>query len=126
MSPISRLAYAAAIAAALLIGTGGAGLRAEALNAEQEKPTGQGFSFRTSVELINVTATVTDGQGRFVSGLTADDFEMFCIDEARIESGKRTLLVTTDGEVTRMESPLHFRTRPRALRVLVPNGKEPG
>jgi Ca-activated chloride channel family protein len=45
--------------------------------ARQERPTGQGFSFRTGVELVNVTATVTDDQGRFVSGLTADDFEIY-------------------------------------------------
>ena len=45
--------------------------------ATQDKPAGQGFSFRTSVELINVTATVTDAQGRFVSGLTIDDFEIY-------------------------------------------------
>ena len=43
----------------------------------QEKPTGQGFSFRSSVNLINVTATVTDSQGHFVSGLTANDFELY-------------------------------------------------
>ena len=71
MSKISRLVPAVAMAAALFMCTGGAGLVA------QEKPTGQGFSFRTSVELINVTATVTDAQGRFVSGLTADDFEVY-------------------------------------------------
>ena len=47
------------------------------IGAKQDKPTGQGFSFRTSVELINVTATVTDAQGRFVPGLTAADFEMY-------------------------------------------------
>jgi diacylglycerol kinase family enzyme len=50
----------------------------------------------------------------------AEDFEAFCIDEARIESGKRSLLVSTDGEVTRMKTPLHYRIRPKALRVLVP------
>ena len=78
MSHFSRLAPAAAIAAALCICLSGAGLGAEALKkVAQEKPTGQGFSFRSSVELINVTATVTDSQGRFVSGLTADDFELY-------------------------------------------------
>jgi Ca-activated chloride channel family protein len=46
-------------------------------SATQEKPTGQGFSFRSSVNLINVTATVTDAQGHFVSGLTASDFEIY-------------------------------------------------
>jgi len=47
------------------------------MSARQEKPTGQGFSFRSSVNLINVTATVTDAQGHFVSGLTANDFELY-------------------------------------------------
>ena len=61
---------AAAIAAALIV----AGVQA---SATQEKPTGQGFSFRSSVNLINVTATVTDSQGHFVSGLTANDFEIY-------------------------------------------------
>ncbi len=43
----------------------------------QEKPTGQGFSFRTGVELINVTATVTDDTGRFASGLRQEDFRVY-------------------------------------------------
>lgn len=37
----------------------------------------QAFKFRTGVELINVTATVTDAAGRFVPGLTRDDFRLF-------------------------------------------------
>ncbi len=40
----------------------------------QEKPKEPGFSFRTGVELINVTVTVTDRNGRFVPGLRRDDF----------------------------------------------------
>jgi VWFA-related protein len=47
------------------------------LPGRQERPTGQGFSFRTGVELINVTATVTDQSGHFVSGLTANDFVLY-------------------------------------------------
>lgn len=43
----------------------------------QERPGGEGFSFRTGVELINVTATVTDEHGRFVPGLSADDFRVY-------------------------------------------------
>ena len=35
------------------------------------------FVFRTGVEVINVTATVTDARGRFVSGLTRDDFRVY-------------------------------------------------
>ena len=37
----------------------------------------QSFKFRTGVELINVNATVTDQGGRFVSGLTRDDFRVY-------------------------------------------------
>ena len=36
-----------------------------------------GFTFRSGVELINVTATVTDDQGRFVSGLSREDFTVY-------------------------------------------------
>ena len=35
------------------------------------------FRFRTGVELINVTATVTDSTGRFVPGLRQSDFRVF-------------------------------------------------
>ena len=35
------------------------------------------FKFRTGVELINVNATVTDQNGRFVSGLTREDFHVY-------------------------------------------------
>jgi VWFA-related protein len=43
----------------------------------QEQPVGQGFSFRSNVALINVTATVTDANGRFVPGLKREDFEIY-------------------------------------------------
>jgi VWFA-related protein len=36
-----------------------------------------GFRFRSDVELINVTATVTDRSGRFASGLRKEDFLVF-------------------------------------------------
>jgi Ca-activated chloride channel homolog len=39
------------------------------------------FRFRTGVELINVNATVTDQNGRFVSGLQQDDFRVFQDDQ---------------------------------------------
>ena len=42
--------------------------------AQQEAPA---FKFRTGVELINVNATVADQSGRFVSGLTREDFRVF-------------------------------------------------
>src|SRR5688500_13646792 len=36
-----------------------------------------GFRFRSGVELINVTATVSDEEGRFVPGLLQDDFTVY-------------------------------------------------
>jgi Mg-chelatase subunit ChlD len=35
------------------------------------------FRFRSGVDLVNVTATVTDGNGRFVPGLRQDDFIVY-------------------------------------------------
>ena len=61
----------AAVAAGLLV----AGVGASAQQS-QTKPN-PGFVFRTSVDLINVTATVTDAQGRFVPGLRMEDFEVY-------------------------------------------------
>ena len=37
----------------------------------------EGFRFRSGVELINVTATVTDARGRFVEGLRQEDFRIY-------------------------------------------------
>jgi VWFA-related protein len=48
----------------------------------QPQNDAQSFRFRTGVELINVTATVTDESGRFVSGLKQDDFRVYQ-DDAR-------------------------------------------
>jgi Ca-activated chloride channel family protein len=44
------------------------------IRAQQSPASDQNFSFTTAVDLITVTATVTDRSGRFVSGLHADDF----------------------------------------------------
>jgi Ca-activated chloride channel family protein len=41
----------------------------------------QGFRFKSGVELINVTATVSDASGRFVSGLRQEDFLVYEDDE---------------------------------------------
>jgi len=61
----------AAIAAGLLVAAVGTSAQQS-----QTKPN-PGFVFRTSVDLINVTATVTDSQGRFVPGLRMEDFEVY-------------------------------------------------
>jgi Ca-activated chloride channel family protein len=44
---------------------------------QQPQSDGQAFKFRTGVDLINVTATVTDFSGRFVSGLRKEDFLLY-------------------------------------------------
>ncbi|MFN2507267.1 MAG: diacylglycerol kinase family protein [Chthoniobacterales bacterium] len=49
----------------------------------------------------------------------AKDFNSFCVEEALIEAHQGRLLVATDGEVTWMKTPLRYRVRPAALRVLV-------
>src|SRR5262245_1647969 len=51
------------------------------LHGQQSQPptTDQpgGFVFKSGVELINVTATVSDSSGRFVSGLRMEDFKVY-------------------------------------------------
>ena len=74
-----------AVVAGLLVA--GAGIHAQS---QQTKPA-PGFVFRTSVDLITVTATVTDSQGRFVSGLRVEDFEIY-------ENGKLQTISQFDSE----------------------------
>jgi Ca-activated chloride channel family protein len=45
--------------------------------APAQPPTPSQFRFKSGVDLINVTATVTDATGRFVSGLTQEDFTVY-------------------------------------------------
>ena len=44
---------------------------------QQPPPIEPGFRFRSGVELINVTATVSDASGRFVPGLRQEDFLVY-------------------------------------------------
>jgi diacylglycerol kinase family enzyme len=48
------------------------------------------------------------------------DFDALCAREAWVESPARTLPVSLDGEVVEMTTPLHYRIRPAALRVIAP------
>jgi VWFA-related protein len=57
--------------AAIVVIVGGAIVAASGQQQDQV------FRFKTGVELINVAATVTDGNGRFVSGLKKEDFQLF-------------------------------------------------
>ena len=48
------------------------------------------------------------------------DFNALCATELWIETGKSRISVAADGEVLHLKPPLHYRTRPRALNVLLP------
>ena len=50
----------------------------------------------------------------------ARDFEALTTTDFVIETRHKHMLVAADGEVHRMTSPLHYRTRPSSLRVIVP------
>lgn len=67
-----------------------AGVGTRAQQSPQTAPN-PGFQFRTSVDLINVTATVTDSQGRFVPGLRLEDFDVY-------EDGKLQSISQFDSE----------------------------
>ncbi|HEY1911336.1 MAG TPA: VWA domain-containing protein [Vicinamibacterales bacterium] len=74
-SAMARLWSVVALAAGVLVVSAGA---QQTQTPAQPPPPGQpGFRFRSGVELINVTATVSDASGRFVPGLTQDDFLVY-------------------------------------------------
>jgi Ca-activated chloride channel family protein len=75
---------------AIIAGVVVAGVGTRAQQSSQTTPT-PGFQFRTSVDLINVTATVTDSQGRFVPHLRMEDFEVY-------EDGKLQQISQFDSE----------------------------
>jgi Ca-activated chloride channel family protein len=73
---VGRPVAAALLSAFVISAAIGAAAR-QAPAAQSQAPDQQGFRFRSGVELINVTATVTDASGRFVSGLRQEDFAVF-------------------------------------------------
>jgi diacylglycerol kinase family enzyme len=48
------------------------------------------------------------------------DFDVVLAPEMEIETRRKRMRVSTDGEVTVMETPLRYRVRPGALKVVVP------
>ena len=62
-----RLAILAALTAAA----------ATVVGAQSSPQNDEGFRFKSGVELVNVTATVSDDNGHFVSGLMKKDFTVF-------------------------------------------------
>src|SRR5258706_8008798 len=67
-----RLALLASFAAATVVALG-----AQTSSTGASPQGDDGFRFKSGVELVNVTATVSDQDGHFVSGLTKDDFTVY-------------------------------------------------
>ncbi len=53
----------------------------------------------------------------------ATDFRSLQAVELRIDTGHKRLHVALDGELRRLQPPLHYKVHPRALRVIVPAGQ---
>lgn len=70
---------------------------------------------RTPGRLIRLSLSALLGRLR-----RPQDYESVCVVEAWIEMRRRWVKVSLDGEVARLVTPLHYRTRPAALRVFVP------
>lgn len=54
----------------------------------------------------------------------AGGFEVMLTKNITIESRRRHLRVSLDGEVTHLDTPLHFESSPKALRVIAPSRKD--
>ncbi len=55
-------------------------------------------------------------------GLVGDaDLTTFETEQTEVHPDRDQVEVATDGEVSRMQTPLHYRSRPGALRVIVPD-----
>jgi YegS/Rv2252/BmrU family lipid kinase len=54
-----------------------------------------------------------------------NEFEIFSAEEAWVETKGKRIGVALDGEVTVLESPLHYRLLPQSLNVLAPPPEEP-
>jgi VWFA-related protein len=65
-----------ALLAAIVAGVGGT-LLAQTAPRDEQKPEGGSFRFRSRIELINVAATVSDRNDRFVAGLRREDFTLY-------------------------------------------------
>jgi diacylglycerol kinase family enzyme len=93
----------------------------------------EGFEIGTRTDLTQgrLSIYVTQHRGRL--GLVAlgfralfgrlrqaRDFEAMTAQQLDVQTRHRYLSVATDGEVTLMKTPLHYRSLPGALRVIVP------
>jgi diacylglycerol kinase family enzyme len=95
------------------------------------KIEGPGLGSRTSLDQGCMTVLVLHGAGRLsvlrfaLNALLgrldrASNYDALCALDAWIESRRPRLQVALDGEVTYLDTPLHYRVRPGALRVMLP------
>ena len=74
MKKIPNTTRAAALLAAAVLIAGGVKVAGQR---QDDQKKDDAFRFKSGVELINVTATVTDRSGRFVPGLRQEDFTIY-------------------------------------------------
>ncbi len=97
------LAFTAAAAAGLMAVPGPAARLGAAPGQTPSAPQLQSPTFKVEVEYVEVDASVTDGTGAFVRGLTADDFQVF-------EDGRPQAIVNfsmVDIPIQRYDRPLY-------------------
>ena len=86
---------------------------------------------RPSLDRHKLSVYFTNRTGRFgilrlsfralIGRLNQDkDFNILTVQELLIETNRPSLRVALDGEVFRLTPPLHYRTRPDALKVIAP------
>ena len=66
------------------------------------------------------TATPDDGDAGSVVAVTTEYVDCWTLPEFAIETHRGSVPVYLDGEVVALEGPLQYRTRPEALRVILP------
>ena len=62
---------------AALVAITAASSRVRAVNRDQEQPLRDNRPFKSGVELISITATVTDAEGHLITGLPREAFQVF-------------------------------------------------
>jgi VWFA-related protein len=72
-----RLRFSLALCASVLAALAVVSAQGQSQRPERPNDGQESFRFKSGVELINVTATVTDANGRFVPGLRQDDFVVY-------------------------------------------------
>jgi len=72
-----RLRFSLALCASVLAALAVVSAQGQSQRPERPNDNQESFRFKSGVELINVTATVTDANGRFVPGLRQEDFVIY-------------------------------------------------